>query len=84
MISDDEIRQIRGQINDGRNQLAWRLLDEVDRLRAENAKGREALRFYANQQNYSWRPVFGCKTYGYVGIMDDKGDRARQALKEIE
>jgi hypothetical protein len=52
-------------------------------MTAKLTKAREALRFYGNQNNYRWRPIFGCKTYGYEVINEDKGGRARQALREI-
>jgi hypothetical protein len=71
-------------INDSSTQMniesMWR---NIEKMTAKLTKAREAVRFYGNQNNYRWRPIFGCKTYGYEVINEDKGGRARQALREI-
>ncbi len=52
-----------------------RLNQEINELKAENARYREALEFYADEKNY----------HGYDPIIiSDNGDSAREALKEIE
>ena len=49
-------------------------------LKAENARYREALEFYANKTNYSYY----CYEYNLKTCGDDElGSHAREALKEI-
>ena len=54
-------------------------LENLIKLRAENERLREALKFYADEKNYE--PKDGW--FGYA-ILADKGEKARDALKEGE
>lgn len=58
-----------------------RLLDEIDRLKAENERLREALEWYAVQARLC-RPTPGGGDPGYHALQADRGSRARVALGE--
>lgn len=55
---------------------------ENDRLKAENARYRKALEFYADYKN--WMKSLSDVHYSPAEISLDCGLRAKEALKEIE
>lgn len=61
------------------------IVDELNRLKAENERFRKALSFYANEHNYNDDPsdIPGCPVPGTAPIWVDHGGIAQQALKTI-
>jgi hypothetical protein len=56
--------------------------DELERLKAENARYREALEIYADEKNWSESDTLS--PYDNYVAMTDCGDIAREALKNGE
>ncbi len=58
-------------------------MDKRTDLLAKLVIATEALKFYANHQNYGWQ-LCDCRPYGYEPIKDDAGAKAHIALEKIK
>src|SRR5690625_235950 len=76
------------QKNDRLKQEAdfWRVEDrEMMRLSHENKRYREALEFYADEENYEFETIVSdCDIEVVSKVLDDYGQKARKVLEESE